>query len=74
MIRTTFHNICISAVAVTQVSEPWPMGLLLILESHDLFYYFIFHLFMVCNDRFLPQQLGVEGQIDRLSIGRAFFT
>ena len=42
----------------------------LILESHDLFDYFLFHLFLVCHDRFLPQQLGVENQFDRLSIGR----
>ena len=41
----------------------------LILESRDLFDYFLFHLFLVCHDHFLPQQLGV-GQFDRLSIGR----
>ena len=43
---------------------------LLILESHDLFDYFLFHMILVCHDCFLPQQLGVEGQIDCLSIGR----
>ena len=41
-----------------------------VLESHDLFDYFLFHLFLVCHVRFVPQQLGVRGQIDRLSIGR----
>ena len=41
-----------------------------VLESHDLLDYFLFHLFLVCHVRFLPQQLGVKGQIDHLSIGR----
>ena len=41
-----------------------------VLESHDLFDYFLFHLFLVCHVRFLPQQLGMKGQIDRLSVGR----
>ena len=41
-----------------------------VLESYDLFDYFLFHLFLFCHVRFLPQQLGVKGQIDRLSIGR----
>ena len=40
-----------------------------VLENHDLFDYFLFHLFLVCHVRFLPQ-LGVKGQIDHLSIGR----
>ena len=41
-----------------------------VLESHDLFDYFLFHLFLVCHVRFLPQQLGVKGQIDHLLTGR----
>ena len=40
------HNICMSAVAVTQVSEPWPVGLLfeVVIMNHaqnmclDVFY------------------------------------
>ena len=29
------HNICISAVTVTQVSDPWPVGLLYGMSNHD---------------------------------------
>ena len=29
-----------------------------VLESHNLFDYFLFHLFLVCHVRVLPQQLG----------------
>ena len=40
------HNICISAVAVTQVSEPWPTGLLFVHLSETVgrVIFFLFHI------------------------------
>ena len=51
-----------------------------ILESHDLSDYFLFHLFLVCHDRFLPQQGGGGGggrlrvRLIACGLGGTFFT
>ena len=68
--KQTSHDKCIIFLIIY---KPWN-NRNTVLESHDIFDYFLFHLFLVCHVRFLPQLLGVKSQIDRLSIGRGLLS